>query len=157
MKFIADVMLGKLAKRLRLLGFDVLYDRSLNDHEIIHLSLEEHRVILSRDTGLVERPLASNHCFIKSDHVRDQLKQVLDVFSLSPYASPLTRCSKCNEPLVPIMKQDVRDIIPQFVYENNEEFLHCSQCGRTYWKGTHRRHENSISDPEAVVNRGQQD
>jgi uncharacterized protein with PIN domain len=157
MKFIADGMLGKLAKQLRLLGFDVLYDRALNDHEIIRLSLEQHRVILSRDTALIKRPLASTHCFIKSDRVRDQLKQVLDDFALSPHATPLTRCSKCNEPLVPIMKQDVRDIVPQFVYENNKEFLHCLHCERTYWKGTHMQHVNRINDPEAVVNSGQQE
>jgi uncharacterized protein with PIN domain len=139
MRFIADVMLGKLAKQLRLLGFDVLYDRSLSDHEIIRLSLEQHRVILTRDTGLIERPLASNHFFIKSDHVREQLKQVLCEYSLPPYASPFTRCSKCNKPLVPIIRQDVQDLVPRFVYMNTKEFLHCLQCGRNYWKGTHVR------------------
>jgi hypothetical protein len=82
MNFIADAMLGSLAKRLRLLGFDVLYDHTLADNEVLRLALEQGRVILTRDTGLAARPLARNHVLIKSDHVDDQVQQVLDAFSL---------------------------------------------------------------------------
>jgi len=145
MKFIADVMMGRLAKRLRLLGFDVLYERSFTDNDIIRFSLEQHRVILTRDTELAKRPLATNHCFIKSDNVRYQLKQVLAEFDLAEYAEPLTRCSACNEPLISILKQEVQHLVPQHVYENNQEFSHCPKCERTYWKGTHVKHKNFIS------------
>ena len=166
MKFIADVMLGRLAKRLRLLGFDVLYDRAFTDNELIRLSLEQHRIILTRDTGLAERPLAANHLFIQSDHVDEQIHQVLDALKENPppspfskggriglippltkggeggFASPkplgpLTRCSLCNEPLTVIDKQEARDLVPQYVYERNDSFLRCGKCGRVYWKGTH--------------------
>ena len=97
MKFIADVMLGRLAKRMRLLGFDVLYDSGLDDNEIIRLSLEQDRIILTRDTGLVTRPLAARHFFIHEDRVEEQLSQVLSAFPIDEKILPLTRCSYCNE------------------------------------------------------------
>jgi len=137
MKFIADVMLGRLAKRMRLLGFDVLYDRTLNDNEIIRLSLEQGRVILTRDRVLGDRPLASNHLFIKSDLVQEQLKQVLSTFSPETPLNPLSRCSECNESLDRITREEARDLVPQYVYENKNLFLRCPRCKRTYWHGTH--------------------
>lgn len=137
MKFIADVMLGRLAKRLRLLGYDVLYDPALDDNEIVRLSLEQRRVILTRDAALAARPLASNHLFVRNDHVEEQLKQVL---AISPAdASPLTRCSLCNEPLAPMTRQEARDLVPPYVFEKNETFLQCRTCKRAYWEGTHVR------------------
>lgn len=135
MKFIADVMLGRLAKRLRLLGFDVLYDRTLNDNELIRLSLEQDRVILTRDTGLAARPLAANHLFINGDGVLAQVEQVLSAFPAS--SLPLTRCSECNVLLAPLKKRDARDLVPPPVYDAYDEFLQCASCGRIYWKGSH--------------------
>ena len=81
MKFIADVMLGRLAKRLRLLGYDVLYDPALDDNGLIRLSFEQHRLILTRDEALAERPLAAYHLFINSGLVEEQLEQVLSKVS----------------------------------------------------------------------------
>jgi uncharacterized protein with PIN domain len=137
MKFIADVMLGRLAKRMRLLGFDVLYDRTMNDNEIIRLSLEQNRVILTRDTELAGRPLAAHHVFIKHNALNDQLRQILNTFTIESVPGPLTRCSCCNEPLTPISRQDAKDRVPQYVYERHDDFLRCTKCERTYWKGTH--------------------
>jgi uncharacterized protein with PIN domain len=139
MKFIADVMLGRLAKWMRLLGFDVLYDRTMNDNEIIRVSLTQGRMILTRDTGLVARPLASNHVFIESDNVRQQLEQVLTTLHITSMPGPLTRCSVCNTLLSPVAKQDVRDLVPPYVYDKSESFLRCEKCGKIYWKGTHVR------------------
>jgi len=137
MKFVADVMLGRLAKWMRLLGFDVLYDRAISDNEIIRISLEQARVILTRDTGLVARPLASNHVFINNDNVRQQLQQVLTTFHITSMPGPLTRCSVCNTLLLPVAKQDVRDLVPLYVYEKNNTFLRCESCRKIYWQGTH--------------------
>jgi hypothetical protein len=128
-------MLGRLAKRLRLLGVDVLYDRSLDDNEVIRLSLEQDRVVLTRDTGLAARPLAANHLFITSDRVQEQVTQVLAAFS--PDALPLTRCSECNDPLVPLAKHKARDLVPPYVYDTHDEFFQCQSCERIYWKGSH--------------------
>jgi uncharacterized protein len=139
MKFIADVMLGRLAKWMRLLGFDVLYDRTMNDNEIIRVSLTQGRMILTRDTGLVARPLASNHVFIESDNVRQQLEQVLTTLHITSTPGFLTRCSLCNSFLSPVIKQEVRDLVPPYVYEKYDGFLRCEKCGKIYWKGTHVR------------------
>jgi uncharacterized protein with PIN domain len=132
-------MLGRLAKWMRLLGFDVLYDRTMGDNELIRISLEQDRVILTRDTGLVARPLASNHVFIDNDTVGQQLQQVLTTFHLASMPEPLTRCSACNSLLSPVAKQNVRDLVPLYVYEKNNSFLRCENCGKAYWKGTHVR------------------
>jgi uncharacterized protein with PIN domain len=137
MKFIADVMLGRLAKRMRLYGFDVLYDRNSNDNDIIRLSLGQNRIILTRDTQFAERPLASNNLFITSDRVKDQLHQVVETFNLEIGPSILTRCSVCNEPLIEITKQDAEDLVPDYVLEKKNSFLRCAKCRRIYWKGTH--------------------
>jgi uncharacterized protein len=136
MNFIADAMLGSLAKRLRLLGFDVLYDHTLADNEILHLALEQGRVILTRDTGLAARPLARNHVVIISDHVNDQVQQVLDAFSL-PAAGPLTRCSVCNQPISPLDRDTARDRVPEHILRTVTTFFECRGCGRVYWEGSH--------------------
>ncbi len=136
MKFIADVMLGRLAKRMRLLGFDVLYGHDLNDNEIIRRSIEQDRVILTRDTALAGRPLATNHVLILHDDVEEQLRQVTSAF-LHDSLSPLSRCSECNDLLTPLSRADAKDLVPDHVYESHEVFLHCAVCGRVYWRGTH--------------------
>ena len=135
MKFIADAMLGRLAKRMRLLGFDVFYDPTLNDNEIIRLSLEQDRMILTRDKALSARPLAMKHLFIESERVEEQLEQVRSSFPAKTF--PFTRCSECNEPIVSIAKNEVRDLVPQYVSEKNSVFFQCPKCGRIYWSGTH--------------------
>ncbi len=137
MKFIADVMLGRLVKRMRLLGYDVLYDRSFDDNEIIRCSLDQDRVILTRDIALANRPLASKHVLLESEDVGSQIDQVLAAFPTEPPAPTLSRCSACNEPLVAISREQARDMVPDHVFETHSAFLHCNSCGRVYWKGTH--------------------
>jgi uncharacterized protein with PIN domain len=136
MNFIADAMLGSLAKRLRLLGFDVLYDHTLADDEILRIALEQGRIILTRDTGLAARPLARNHVLIISDHVDDQVHQVLDAFSLIA-AGLLTRCSVCNQQLSPLDRDIARDRVPEYVLRTVTTFFECRGCGRVYWEGSH--------------------
>jgi len=138
MKFIADVMVGKFAKRMRLLGFDVLYDPAYEDNEVLRLALDQDRIILTRDTGLASRPLAQNHILIGSDMVDEQLNQVVAMSSL-PSTAMLTRCSVCNTILTAPGRDDVRDLVSIHVYEQHRDFLRCETCGRIYWKGTHVR------------------
>ena len=137
MKFIADVMLGRLAKRMRLMGCDVYYACALTDNQIIRLSLEQDRIILTRDTGLVMRPLAAKHAFINSEQVQEQLEQILSAFPDETQNIPFTRCSICNEPLISIEKSEVKDRVPHYIYEGNISFLQCPRCARIYWRGTH--------------------
>ena len=137
MKFIADVMLGKLAKRMRLLGYDVLYDNRADDNEIIRLALEQDRIILTRDTGLANRPLAANHVLIQSEQPREQLQQVYEVSGEPDLAEKLTRCSLCNEKLIPLSRQSAREVVPEVVYKKQKKFFQCKKCDKVYWEGTH--------------------
>lgn len=137
MKFIADVMLGRLAKRLRLLGFDVLYDRTFDDNDIIRLALEQRRVILTRDVSLSRRPLAANNLLIQDQDVGSQIEQVLSTFPALPEHMPLTRCSRCNGVLRQLPRAEARDLVPEQVYQKNINFVQCEGCRRIYWTGTH--------------------
>ena len=137
MKFIADAMLGRLAKRLRLMGYDVLYDASLDDNAVIRLSLAEERIILTRDRELANRPLASRNLLIDSDEIEAQIRQVLAAFPALPQPHPFTRCSVCNSPLETAPPETVKDLVPSFVLEHKDCYLQCPGCGRVYWKGTH--------------------
>jgi len=136
-KFIADAMLGRLAKRLRLMGFDVLYDPDLDDNKIIQRSLEQDRIILTRDTELASRPIASRSILILHDHVNEQLMQVRREMPIVTKHRSLTRCSLCNSPLETIAKQDVLDLVPDQVRRSRKVFFKCTGCGKIYWKGSH--------------------
>jgi hypothetical protein len=139
MKFVADAMLGKLAKQLRLLGNDVMYDPAASDNDILRLSLEQERIILTRDTGLASRPLAQLHLLIHSDQVAQQVREVLAAFPTAASPAPLTRCSLCNAQLATVRHEDVVDLVPRHVYDHASGFLHCPSCGRVYWEGSHLR------------------
>ena len=143
MKFIADVMVGKLARRMRLLGFDVLYESTCEDNEVLRLALDQDRIILTRDTGLASRPLAQNHLLITSDMIDDQLHQVLEAFSPLE-ENALTRCSLCNGQLSVLDRNDVRDLVPDHVAATVHEFWRCEHCGKVYWKGSHVRNMTTI-------------
>jgi len=147
MNFIADAMLGRLAKRLRLLGIDVLYDPALTDNDILRLSLEQNRVILTRDTGLASRPLARNHLLVKSDHVDDQLRQVLASLTLTD-AAPLTRCSLCNGMLSLLDRRAAKDRVPVHVLATVNIYYQCDRCGKIYWRGSHVRNWENMTQKE---------
>lgn len=133
-------MLGSLAKRLRLLGHDVVYAPSLSDNEIIRISLEQDRVILTRDAGLAARPLARSSILIAGNNLREQLRQVERTCPPPSPDAALTRCSLCNGLLRPAARAEVRDQVPQHVLERVDRFRRCAGCGRIYWEGTHVEH-----------------
>lgn len=137
-KFIADEMLGKLAKWLRTIGYDTVYYKNGNDSGLIQRALEEDRIILTRDTRLVERKLARKSFLIKSDTTWDQLKEVIEEFRLDAISKLFTRCIICNEKLLSASKDDVRGNIPIYTYLTHSEFSLCPNCGRIYWSGTHK-------------------
>jgi len=135
MKFLADEMLGQLAKWLRVLGYDTLYHQHLDDNELVRLARAQGRLILTRDTKLTHR--RGVRClFIKSELVEEQLPQVLDDLGLA-LDNPFSRCSVCNAPLEEIEKSAVKERVPPYVFRTQERFKLCPQCGRIYWRGTH--------------------
>lgn len=138
-KFVADVMLGRLARWLRIAGFDVLYSNSYADDELVALSEREERILLSRDTRLLVRRSVRRFVFLESEKVEEQLRQVLQHAGVKSLPALLTRCLECNEPLESTPREAVRDRVPPFVYQTQPQFKICPRCRRIYWAGTHRQ------------------
>ena len=137
-QFIADVMLGRLAKWLRIAGFDVLYSNSYSDNELVKTSNNEGRVLLSRDTRLLVRKAVCLFIFIESQDLQTQIRQVFKTMHVTGLSSLLTRCLSCNEALQETAHESVRDMVPPFVFETQENFKFCPRCGKVFWAGTHR-------------------
>jgi len=127
-------MLGKLAKYLRFLGYDTYYPKNrMSDDDLIKIAKDEGRIIITRDKELARR---SGGFYVPSENYLEQLKMVIERYNLKDDMM-LTRCSICNEILVPVNKERVKDKIPPYVYEHQNEFYICPKCGRVYWWGTH--------------------
>jgi uncharacterized protein len=138
MKFVADCMLGKLAKWLRILGFDVAYFPKAEDPDLAALARRESRVLLTRDTGLIEKTARRpNRLFIRSDAWEDQIVQVLDELGLWDEVAPNTRCVVCNVPLKPLSREGARNLVTPYVGEHAAAFAVCPGCQRVFWQGTH--------------------
>ncbi len=139
-KFIADNMLGKLAKWLRILGFNTSYPKYAKDVELVFISASEDRILLTRDTGIIKRKGLKNYLFIRSDFWKDQLIEVIEAFHLRDVLSEekfFTICPICNEELKPIEKDEVIGRVPHYVFCTTNEFSVCPSCKKIYWKGTH--------------------
>ena len=134
MRLVADAMLGRLAKWLRLLGYDTLYWRG-DDARLVRLVLAENRLLLTRDTHIPPRLPPHLTLLIVSDHYDAQLGQVVAHLGLPPRIGRL--CLRCNLPLEPADKAEVRAEIPAFVWQTHERFARCPGCLRIYWEGTH--------------------
>lgn len=132
-KFIADHMLGSLARWLRMMGYDTVYDKSLEDHDMAKTARADGRFVLTRDKDLSKEPGAF---FVEADDLDGQLKAVAIQFGLR-FHEELTRCSSCNGGLVDLPKAQAKDLVPEGAYEGNDRFWKCSVCGKKYWKGTH--------------------
>ena len=137
-RFVADVMLGRLAKWLRLAGFDVLYSNKFSDDELIRISNSEGRVLLSRDTRLLVRKAVRSFILLESQDLWRQIQQVFKSMNIIVLSSPLTRCLSCNEALQDASRESVRRVVPEFVYMTQTHFRSCPACGRIFWAGTHR-------------------
>jgi len=131
MKFVADIMLGRLARWMRLLGFDVLYPDTSDDKEL--LKFADERIILTRDKELGKK---ENVFLIKSVKIDEQLNQVINELNLK-ISRPLSRCSVCNQILAEVEKSSVKDLVPERIYNNHDTFWRCPDCNRIYWKGSH--------------------
>ena len=140
MRFIADCMLGKLAKWLRILGYDTLYFHAISDDELRNNTLATGRILLTRDTKLFNRIPSNQGLFIASDHVAEQLKQVVCALHLDCSQQTLTRCLACNAELERVAKENVECLVPDFIYHTHTDFARCPQCGKIFWKGSHQAH-----------------
>ncbi len=135
MRFIADNMLGRLAKWLRLLGYDTLYLPRADDPELVRVARAQERILLTRDVELTRRR-GVKHLLIESEKVNAQVAQVFREFNLSVRAA-FSRCAECNQRLEIVSKESVRAMVPPYVFSTQERFQRCVNCGRVYWRGTH--------------------
>lgn len=143
-RFLADAMLGRLATWLRILGYDAEYSRG-SDASLVERARRESRILLTRDTGLLRRRGLPPHLFVRSDHVSEQLRQVVGAFDLTPASPSGRRCPRCNTAVEPRTKAEVSGRVPDFVWSRQESFWGCPTCGRVYWAGSHwRRMDETI-------------
>lgn len=141
MKFLADRMLGKLAKELRMLGYDTVYYRGENIYPLVKLAREEGRVILTRNTKLL--PKKPEDCIIRviEDKPPLQLKELRQKGVISwKEGDPFSRCLLCNILLDKIPREEAEGNVPDFIFYQQKEFSRCPQCLRIYWKGSHQDH-----------------
>jgi hypothetical protein len=138
-RFVLDVHLGRLAAYLRMLGFDALYRNRWDDECLAEVSRHEHRILLTRDVGLLKRGSVTHGYCLRATQPRRQLVEVAGRFDLGRLAKPFSRCMRCNSPLTQASKDHVRDRLPAQAAALHDDFRRCPDCGRVYWKGGHFR------------------
>jgi len=140
-KFIVDNNVGKLVKWLRIMGYDTLFFGGSSDSGMIAIALNEDRVILTRDTQIMKRRVVTSGqlkaILITSDEPERQMRQVIDTLNLNCQFRPFTLCLECNQPLVERSKEQVKDLVPPYVFQTQSQYVECPACHRIYWRGTH--------------------
>jgi len=138
--FIVDTNVGKLARWLRMLGYDTLFINNIDDEELIAIGLKEKRVLLTKDTQIMQRRVVISSrlkaLLIVDDNPKAQLLQVVRAMKLDQERK-FTLCLECNEPLVPKRKDEVQELVPPYVFKTQSQYFQCPTCHRIYWRGTH--------------------
>jgi uncharacterized protein len=154
-----DENVAKLAKLLRLMGFDSVYFNGENDTQLVNTALKENRIILTRDTHIQERrPVTGGKVkviLISADNIEEQIQQVTRELYLQDWIRPFTLCLECNQPLAARSKEAVQDRVPPYVWQTQQEYGECPKCWRLYWKGTHW--EAMTRRLEKLVNHAKED
>lgn len=138
-RFIADVHLVALARRLRMLGYDVHLDVSLNDAEIASLAASERRIVLSRDRELLKQRIITHGCYVHEEKPRRQLEEIVARLDLLAGMSPFTRCMECNGVLADVDKDEIAHLLPSGTAGYYDRFRRCPDCLKIYWPGSHHR------------------
>ena len=140
-KFIVDNNVGKLAKWLRIMGYDALLFSGVDDGRMVKMALAQNRVILTKDSQIMERRLVTSGrlkaVLIEDDDVKAQLRQVVTALNLDYHFRPFSICLECNQPLLDRDKESVRELAPPFVFKTQKLYMECPSCHRLYWRGTH--------------------
>ena len=140
-KFFADNNVGKLAKWLRMMGYDTRFFNGSDDSHMVAIALAEGRVILTRDTQIMKRRLVTSGqlkaILIQGDKAEQQMRQVIDSLKLDCQFKPFSICLECNQPLLPRSREEVKDLVPPYVFQTQVQYMECPTCHRIYWRGTH--------------------
>jgi uncharacterized protein with PIN domain len=135
--FAVEKTLGRLAKWLRLLGFDTLYEPEITAVPFFE-TLENDRILLTRTQRIKKNWVSRKHIFIESDHLEQQLGQVVRELDLKAADTrPFSRCLQCNVLITAVKKDSVRGRVPDYIFETHDLFQKCPKCARIYWQGTH--------------------
>ena len=144
-RFIVDTNAGKLARWLKMLGYDTLFINDVDDNELIAIGLNDKRVLLTKDTQIMlQRVVTSGRLkavLIEDDNPKDQLRQVARMIKIDQERK-FTRCLECNKLLVPKSKDEVQELVPAYVLETQSQYFQCPVCQRIYWRGTHWQRMN---------------
>ena len=138
-RFVVDVHLGRLARLLRLVGFDVVWANDLDDDRLAEIGRTEHRIVLTRDRGLLKRREVTHGLFVRSERPVDQVVDVVRRLDLGDRLAPFTRCLRCGGGLAPVAKADVWDRLQPLTRAHYDDFERCTTCDRIYWRGSHHR------------------
>ncbi|MEM2875403.1 MAG: Mut7-C RNAse domain-containing protein [Candidatus Bathyarchaeia archaeon] len=147
LKFVVDGMLGKIARWLRILGYDVKYENSLDDLSLIKIAQDERRILLTRDILLYRRAIAKriNSILLEDESRFSNLVKLSREVGIKLEIDTLTsRCPKCNSRIEPVTKVSVHGKVPEKTFERLNEFWLCPNCGQVYWRGSHWRNIYSI-------------
>jgi len=141
LKFIVDHNVGKLARWLRMMGYDTVFFDSREDVHLVAIALAEGRLILTRDTQIMQRGIITSGrlkaILINSDEPEAQIRQVIDTLNLDCRFRPFAICLECNQPLEERSREKVRDRVPPYVFQTQSQYMECPACHRVYWRGTH--------------------
>ncbi len=140
-KFIVDTNVGRLARWLRMMGYDALFINEIDDRGLVSIGIRERRVVLTKDTQIMMRRVVTSGklkaILIEGDEVKAQLRQVVKAMNLDPESRQFTLCLECNQPLIPRKKEEVKDLVPPYVFQTQSKYVQCPSCHRIYWRGTH--------------------
>ena len=140
-KFIVDNNVGKLAKWLRIMGYDALFFTEEDDGKMVKVALAQNRVILTKDTQIMRRRLVTSGrlraILVEDSDAKAQLQQIVEALKLDFQFRPFSICLECNQSLVERSKDEVRDLVPPYVFNAQSQYMECPSCHRIYWRGTH--------------------
>jgi uncharacterized protein with PIN domain len=140
-KFIVDNNVGKLAKWLRIMGYDALLFSGEDDGTMVKMSLAQNRVILTKDNQIMKRRLVTGGrlkaILIEDDDVKAQVRQIVKALNLDYHFKPFSICLECNQRLLKKDKEEVRELVPTYVFKTQSLYMECPSCHRLYWRGTH--------------------
>jgi uncharacterized protein with PIN domain len=132
---------GKLARWLRMLGFDSLFFSREDDSQMVKQALAEGRVLLTRDTGIMKRRAVTSGrlgaVLLESEEPEEQMQQLVSVLDIKSQSHPFTICLECNRPLIDRTPAEVKDRVPPYVFKTQTQYMECPECRRIYWRGTH--------------------